>query len=807
MDEKLISDVILHELEISGKASLIGNPDMTERLIDADVVKRKNRKIKLSFILIAAAAAVAVGAAMLGLRRYKDENKENRIDNYFVEDDNFNYYSLSDNFSDFAHLTPADDGMFLSAFYSGPDPDEENDSNDTGSDLQQRGQYILKTDNEGNLKSEYCLGDSRILKIRRSGNNSVYVLAAGEEDGNDETFFVLIPDRKCRMKEKICLDIDNEEMMQISLFCDFIIEDDTVSVIAECSQDDISYYEIMYFDMDGNMKGKTEYRDISVFKFFESAGNIYAVCRNSERSFISAVDTDNKELVEKKSLKYNIESAAQFSEGNDEYDLFINFYDGVYGYRMSDNSLTECVNWLDSGIDRASLVSFGMNSSNRISFVYSENYWGGSLYNINSYTRADDETLNNFRNRKEINAAFLCTPDEEIYSCFNDINKDSDEYRIHIDDYTKYSTDDDISGMSRLESEIKNGNIPDMIFAGSRFDWLKYCADGTLENIDNYFGKDEEFERDKYFENIFDAYKYDGIQFAIPINFEIRCMTSKKSVTGDRTGYTCEELENIENNGNLFSDERYESVIDMFVSSNITEYVDFKSGKCDFDNKDFITLLNIIKRNCDSDDINIDNSVLETAVPENIKLFNLFPVCGYKDLRISQQIYTGEEMSYVGYPSSKESLPLVSSECCIGITAASEYKMEAGELIEYLISDYIQENADTHMSGDQILYDGAHFSVSRAVFENNAFRSMRGVPSVYCSSSGEKKIKLNEIDQETVDDLKNTVNKINRAALYDSGIAEIISEEFDSFIENRQTAEETAEKIQNKVSGYLKKLK
>ena len=47
----------------------------------------------------------------------------------------------------------------------------------------------------------------------------------------------------------------------------------------------------------------------------------------------------------------------------------------------------------------------------------------------------------------------------------------------------------------------------------------------------------------------------------------------------------------------------------------------------------------------------------------------------------------------------------------------------------------------------------------------------------------------------------------NKAVLYDSRAAKIIYEEFEQFINDKQSAEETAKNIQNKVSVYLKEIK
>ena len=84
---------------------------------------------------------------------------------------------------------------------------------------------------------------------------------------------------------------------------------------------------------------------------------------------------------------------------------------------------------------------------------------------------------------------------------------------------------------------------------------------------------------------------------------------------------------------------------------------------------------------------------------------------------------------------------------------------------------------------------------------------MKNTQSDYWPVSNGKNIRLKNIDRKTVDNLRNTVNNINKAVLYDSRAAKIIYEEFEQFINDRQSAEETAKNIQNKVSVYLKEIK
>ena len=212
-------------------------------------------------------------------------------------------------------------------------------------------------------------------------------------------------DSSCNMINKVYLDIDNNRMPFIQ---DFILNGDTIAVLSVSSS---SSNEIMLFDLEGNKKGIIECKNMHALALFESDGNIYAVCSNDEKSFISKVDADKTELYETVTLNFSVESLntdeCRFAEGKDEYSLFIRFDDGIYGYKLSDNSLTEYINWMDSDIYLSQIRDYVINSSDKISVSYYDSSDGNVSEKFRSFTRVDDDTLKKIQNRKLINAAFI----------------------------------------------------------------------------------------------------------------------------------------------------------------------------------------------------------------------------------------------------------------------------------------------------------------------------------------------------------------------------------------------------------------
>ncbi len=661
------------------------------------------------------------------------------------------------------------------------------------------GWHLLKMDYNGNVNSKNILKNCDVMKMRQNSDGEIYALVAEHEETPDiltDKWYLCTIDDECNFTDKIYLDIDNNKIPDIR---DFIVHDETIAVVAENTLAGRLESEILYFDRSGNAKGSTDCEYNRVVSLFESGESIYALCCGEEKSFIVRAEPGNMKSEEIKDLEFCLDYNGDniCTDGNKEYDLFIRFDDGIYGYKMTENMLTEYINWMDSDIYLPEIKEYTVSSRDRMFVSHFENSEGVVSKEFDYFTRVDDETLKKIQERKILNIAFVNEPDDNIYQFFKEYNSNSESYRIHIDDFSKYNKSDNILGMSsHLESEIVKGNIPDMIFAGSEFDWLRYSVQGMFENVENLSEKDMEFDKSKYFENFFDAYKYGGKTFTVPLIFDISCMSAKKSVTGGNTGYTYDELMLLGSEGNLFSCGRYTQLLERFVLSDISEYIDFETAKCDFDNQDFIKLLNIIKNNGIPDDDVIEFSMLETGVPDNLKMFNLSMLSSFVQVAREQQVYIGEEASYIGYPSASESSPLVLSALSVGICANSKNKDKAWNIIKYMLSDEFQ----TKISD-------SHFPVSRTVFDTKAEQALKNRISGYYTTSAGKEIKLKNIDEDTVNHLKEVINSIDRAVMYDSRTAEIIKEEFDIFIKGGQSAEDAAKSIQNKVSIYLKEIK
>lgn len=151
---------------------------------------------------------------------------------------------------------------------------------------------------------------------------------------------------------------------------------------------------------------------------------------------------------------------------------------------------------MDSDINPNNMSSFAVMNDGRIIAVL--NQW-------------DDETqtsINELVLMERVDASSLPEKTVLTLACFYldyniqqkivDFNKTSDAYRIVVKDYSEFNTNDDYSaGLTKLNTEIMSGVIPDM-FLTENLPIERYAAKGILTDLYELIDSDSELTRESF---------------------------------------------------------------------------------------------------------------------------------------------------------------------------------------------------------------------------------------------------------------------------------------------------------------------
>ncbi|MBO5564860.1 MAG: extracellular solute-binding protein [Lachnospiraceae bacterium] len=394
-----------------------------------------------------------------------------------------------------------------------------------------------------------------------------------------------------------------------------------------------------------------------------------------------------------------------------------------------------------------------------------------------------------------------------------DFNKSNDTYRINIVDYSIYDSEADYNaGMTRFNADIASGNIPDLLELSTNMPVDSYMSKGLFEDLAPYMEKDAELSGNKYLTNVFDAFNPEGKMYQIIPSFSVTTLVGKSSIFGKEPGITVAELEKLRSEFNidykyLMGPSNREMAFYLLLVYGNNSFVDWKSGKCDFDNEEFINLLDFIGR--------FPKELNESDWEEDTQSFyrngrslveNAY-FSGYQDYTMDRYGTFGEEITFVGYPNGgKEdySGSLINSYRRFAMGSTSANKEGAWEFLRtYLTKDYQDKVAE--QEGNFPVLESALEELEKKAQEKPYYTDEDGKKVEYDNTwwvDGQE-IKIEPLSKEEAAAFTGYLKSLTHAMSFDENIMNIIQEEMGPVLEGQKPASEAARIIQSRVSIYI----
>jgi hypothetical protein len=545
------------------------------------------------------------------------------------------------------------------------------------------------------------------------------------------------------------------------------------------------------------------------------------------RTKLKAIDIAARAAVEKQySGTLNINNVYS---GYGEYDFLFFTSNTLYGYKLASQTAEPVILFLDSGIEIDDVRSLTAADDGSFIISYYSNIGGGGaafdtlLLKPNLDPAFGDKTV------ITLGGVYLDTAARAAAIAFN---KTSSNARIAFKDYSEYNTRTDYTaGSARLDMDILGGNAPDIISL-SNLSARKYASKGVLADLYPLLDEDAQLERGDLFENILKMGEYEGTLTSVITSFQLITAAGKKSIFGDRSHITSEELFAIADanpGADIFRRMAMLDWLSYVTMLALDDFVNWDTGVCAFDSPDFIATLELAKRFPKEIDYNnIDWQTEDADASEALKsgktLLTPINIYGPRVLRDTREMFSGEDVVLVGFPTNGTSGAVVTPQGQYAIADASPHKTEAWGFISELL----------RKTGESGSYDGAFtMFTNKALFENRAATEMTPLPerdfskgvmiteampgggsSAWVAYSvqdldrpgtlTDEKIANYHLTQEEVDAVRAVVEGADRVSTpYTQKIFEIISEEIDAFASGAKSAEETAKVIQSRVQLFV----
>ena len=547
--------------------------------------------------------------------------------------------------------------------------------------------------------------------------------------------------------------------------------------------------------------------------------------------------------------------------GSGDYLLYNRSESGVTGIKAN-GVIEEVLNWVDSDIESDG-ISYLTPLENG-DFICVNDTYDENKGHTTELVRLVRTPYDPNTERQVITMACMGI-DYDVKTLVMDFNKKSTEYKIRMVDYSQYNTGDDYTaGVTKLNTEIVAGHVPDIFCINANMPISQYAGKDILEDLTPYMEKD--FGKDAFVEEFFNTLRNDeGKLYEIYDNFTISTAAGLENVVGDGSSWTFADMKAaIEKlaEGATVLDNFYvrERAVQDFLYNSTSQFVDWETGKCTFDSAEFVDLLNFVKsfktqEEVDSlynedyvyeEDYERINSGKQLLEPVNISDFTNyraqtfyclngtpsfvgFPGSGscfsegygsgfaissksqYKDAAwdFIKRILTADYQSanvYNGLPTNKAAFEskLTAEKTPIYIDPSdsdNDYGISVGALESSMASDAVAMPADTVDSSVR------YSDFNKGSVNEQGWKEQEKTSLWHWDSDGEwytPIFAMTDVEEQALRDLISSITVFKRD---DNSLSTIIDEETQAFFSGQKSAEDTAKMIQSRATIYINEQK
>ena len=513
---------------------------------------------------------------------------------------------------------------------------------------------------------------------------------------------------------------------------------------------------------------------------------------------ISILDVENKKVKKTKKLN-NVSWLINIIDGSGDYDFYYSDDSGIYGYEFAKDTSKKIIDYMESNL--AFENSYGIIPLEDglllgiITDYESENYASSFV----SYSKVDPSTI---ANKKIITYGALLV-DDAVKRAAIAFNKENKQYQIEFKDY---SIEDD--PVAKMNADIIAGNVPDIIDL-AKVPADQYISKGILEDLTPYFAKDLEISEEDIIPSLLEAIKVDGKLYYITPSFYLYSLVGKTADVGKGTGWTFDEFKLlVEKKGDGIRPFFYDNKQDMLnclLGIGVGDFIDWKVGKCSFDNQDFKDILEI----CNECGVNEEFEWRE-GTPSREKMVKDGKVLfmeGYVDvdqIQICDTVF-GEDYNFIGYPTKDKQGSYFGMTTQLALYAKSNVKEGAWEFLRtFMTKEYQGKTMDEYYTPSRqdcfdLMLEG---EMSIKEYDNELGRHIyprNGTMRL----NDDFTLEMKPLTQKQADVYITLVKTTRKIGHFDDSITKIIGDEAKSYFAGAKSLESTIDVIQNRVTTYI----
>ena len=445
-------------------------------------------------------------------------------------------------------------------------------------------------------------------------------------------------------------------------------------------------------------------------------GRIAALYYSGGRENVGILDVDTQRITDAVPVEGYPDTLIAAPEAN---CLYYSEGDSLYTLAMDTGRSEKLLSWVNCDVAHEHGASVCVLADGRIVTTASRAVSSGIENELivlapdPSGTAAPQQTL-------RLAVMNLTPATSEMVSRFN---RSQSDIRLEVTDYAQfndYSSDDAadwMAGLTRLQTEIIAGNIPDIIDI-SLLSADRLGAKGILEDLYPYIDRDPKLDRADLMEHVLAAWEEDGKLYQTVSNFYVLTTAGLSRNVGYDMGWSRADfnaamaaLQTVNPQASAFdSYTTRDTILTFMLYLELEELVDWHTSTCFFDSESFRELLAFVKTfpvaynwaASDAEDLDTDGRLLTGE--QLLKQCNF--TC-FEDVQVNTVGLRGEDCTFIGYPTGSG---IGSMFAQIGnsfaISSACADKDAAWQFVRQFFLPEYQEQ-----------YVGSFFPTNRAVYE------------------------------------------------------------------------------------------
>ena len=586
------------------------------------------------------------------------------------------------------------------------------------------------------------------------------------------------------------------------------------------------------FKLDGSQYNGSLYRlnaqQVGVM-WYNYTDDVNAADENGQ--YFVTIDLETKDWGEKVKLPSNVWS---IFPGDDAYDFYYTYNNNIYGYAAKTDTKDKLVDWLACDVDTNNMTGFSMLSDSRVAALMQDWNTDPTTYQLIVLHRVDASEI---KEKKVLTLACMYL-DWNLRSMIVEYNKTNDEYRINVVDYSEYATDDDYNaGVTKLTTEIISGSVPD-IFLTSNLPIDKYAAKGVIADLNTFMDGGNGLSRDYFVPQILNALEKDGKLYELPTSFSVQTAYALSSIASQYDTWNVAAVQDamtqLQEGATVFSNGWTKNMaLSNCLSRNLSAFVDWTTGKCEFDSEAFQQLLAFCNsfpaETSDGDgaiayassaDIAVDDAMWEsdaTRITNGKQLMSTIGMYSF-DSYIWNVYAIRDKITFTGYPTEDGSGSSFELQMPMAISSVTKYPDAAWDFVCSIIkkmntidennyyygfpisqaafdaemTDIMTEQYQLDENGEQVDWDG----------DGEPDKAIRG--SYETMENGETVYKdVYALTQEDIDQILGVINSTRSVYDYDQEILDIITDEVAAYFAGDKDVQTTANMIQSRVNLYV----